>query len=84
MSHIRFASFDISSVRLALSLQPRKNQESRRPLLILTDSQPAVSGFGRGKPDGFSLPRPVGVFSALLLFCYGAVDCVFTIPAQRR
>jgi len=42
----------ISSVRLALFLQPRKNQESRRPLQILTDSQPAVSGFGRSMPPG--------------------------------
>ena len=32
MSHIRFASFDISSVRLALSLQPRKNLGFQSPM----------------------------------------------------
>ena len=48
--------FGISSVRLALSLQPRKNQESRRPLPILTDSQPAVL-FARSRISSVSLRR---------------------------
>ena len=83
MSHIRFASFDISSLRTssprttfgraqlfrahALSLRlsasaplcshpARKNQESRRPLPILTDSQPAVL-FARSRISSVSLRR---------------------------
>jgi len=39
-------------VRPLCSFNPAKTRDTGRPLQILTDSQPAVSGFGRSMPPG--------------------------------